>query len=105
MLCLFFYPLFASLPNFATAPVLVVLGWMMVKELSQIEWRDTTEWLPALIAGAIMPLTLSIYNGFLFGFIAYACIKLITLRAREIDWLVWLLSGAFLVELVFRIII
>lgn len=105
LLCLFFYPLFSSLPNFATAPVLVTLGCMMVKELKLIEWSRATEWLPALIGGLIMPLTLSIYNGFLFGFLAYACSKLISGRTRDIDWLVWLLSSAFLIELICRIVL
>lgn len=105
LLCLFFYPLFASLPHFATAPVLVILGIMMTKEARKIQWRDATEWLPALIGGLTMPLTLSIYNGFLFGFLTYALLKLITLRIREIDWLVGLLSCAFFIELLCRLVL
>jgi len=83
----------------------VILGCMMTRELRLVAWDDLTEWMPALIGGLIAPLTLSIYNGFLFGFLSYTLSKLIAMRSREIDWLVWLLSGAFLVELICRIVL
>lgn len=103
LLCLFFYPLFSSLPHFATAPVLIILGEMMLQELRHVNWRDWTEWAPALAAGIIMPCTMSIYNGFLVGFLSYALLKLVSGRYREIDWLVAVLSGGFLFELLLRI--
>ena len=52
--------------------------------------------IPAAVTALMMPFTYSIANGLAFGFIAYAAIKLLTGRVREVHWMVWLIAGVFL---------
>ena len=68
----------------------------MFWEIKQIAYRDITEFIPAFIMIFSMPLTMSIYNGFAYGFISYAFIKLIFGKAREVHGLIWVLSLLFL---------
>ncbi len=94
--CLFIAPLAGSVPAYATAPALLFVACLMLKELTEVDWADTTEAIPAAITAVIMPFTYSIANGLAFGFISYAAIKLFTGRAREVHWMVWIIAGLFL---------
>lgn len=67
---LFFAPLFAAVPELATAPVLVLVGVMMMGESGKIEWDDMSDALPAFLTIILMPLTYSITNGMIFGLLA-----------------------------------
>ena len=94
--CLFISPLAAVVPPYATAPALLYVACLMLRELADIDWSDTTESVPAALAALTMPFTYSIALGVAFGFIAYAVLKLLTGRAREVKPVVWLIAGAFL---------
>ena len=94
--CLFIAPLAGSVPAYATAPALLFVACLMLKELTEVEWDDSTEAIPAAITAVMMPFTYSIANGLAFGFISYAAIKLCTGRARELHWMVWIIAGLFL---------
>lgn len=94
--CLFIAPLAGSVPAYATAPALLFVACLMLKELTEVEWDDSTEAIPAAITAVMMPFTYSIANGLAFGFISYAAIKLCTGRAREVHWMVWIIAGLFL---------
>jgi len=94
--CLFIAPLAGSVPAYATAPALLFVACLMLKELTEVDWADTTEAIPAAITAVMMPFTYSIANGLAVGSISYAAIKLFTGRAREVHWMVWIIAALFL---------
>ncbi|WP_193086793.1 NCS2 family permease [Advenella sp. FME57] len=84
LLCLFFAPLAGVVPPYATAPALLYVAGLMVRELVEVEWNDITNAIPAALTAIIMPFTYSIAEGIAFGFISYVIIKAFTGRFREI---------------------
>jgi len=80
------------------APPLILVGYMMMKCVTRIEWDDLTEAIPAFLSIVIMPLTLSITEGISFGFIAYALLKLVTGKGRRVHWLVYVFAALFVVR-------
>jgi len=90
---LFLYP--------AVAPVLIIIGSIMLRNVVHIVWSDPTEAIPAFLAIMMMPLTFSITEGIAFGFISYSFLKLVTGRGREAHWLVYVFSLLFLVRYVY----
>ncbi len=101
LLALFFAPLAGSVPAFATAPALLFVACLMMRELTDIDWDDITEAAPAALTALMMPFTYSIANGLAFGFISYALIKAATGRAREVHPATWLGAGLFLIRFAF----
>jgi adenine/guanine/hypoxanthine permease len=81
--CLFLAPLARSIPAFATAPALVFVATYFVRNLTEIDWSDVTEYAPAVLTAIIMPFTYSITNGIAVGFIVYALCKILSGRPRE----------------------
>ena len=79
-----------------TSPALIVVGSLMIRSVRDIEWDDFTEALPAFLTLVVMPLTFSITDGIAFGFISYALLKLVTGRAREAHWLIYLFAILFI---------
>jgi len=100
LLCIFFYPLVHSIPHFATSPVLVVIGVIMIREMGSALWNDATDVIPMLIAAIVMPITFSIYLGFATSYVAYSLIKLITGRIGTVHYFTWGLSILFAIHLV-----
>jgi len=101
LLGLFFSPLAGSIPAFATAPALLFVACLMMRELTDIDWDDLTESAPAALTAMMMPFTYSIANGLAFGFISYALIKALTGRAREVHPATWVVAGLFLIRFAF----
>ena len=97
---LFFAPLAAIVPPYATAPALLYVAGLMMRELLEIDWDDVTEAVPSALAALVMPFTYSIANGLAFGFIVYATLKLVTGRAREVHPAMWVVAGLFLLRFV-----
>ena len=95
---LFIAPLAAVVPAYATAPALLYVAGLMMRELLEIDWNDITESVPSALAALIMPFTYSIANGLAFGFIMYAALKLLTGRAREVHPALWVVAGLFLLR-------
>lgn len=87
LLALFFSPLVRMIGSYApiTAPALVVVGFMMMKNLRAIEWSDYSEALPAFLIILGIPLSYSIADGIALGFIAYPLIKLLSGRGRALQ--------------------
>lgn len=81
-----------------TSPALIVVGSLMIRAVRDIEWDDFTEALPAFLTLVLMPLTFSITDGMAFGFISYALLKLVTGRAREAHWLIYLFAALFVIR-------
>ena len=94
--CLFIAPLAGVVPAYATAPALFFVACLMLRELIDLNWDDSTEAVPAAVTALAMPFTYSIANGLAFGFITYAAIKLLTGRVREVHWMVWVIAAVFL---------
>ena len=99
--CLFIAPLAGVVPAYATAPALFFVACLMLRDLTELEWDDSTEVIPAAITALMMPFTYSIANGLAFGFIAYAGVKLFTGRVREVHWIVWVIAAVFLFKFIY----
>ena len=97
LLATFLSPLVALVPYEAAAPALVIVGFLMMTQISGIDWTKTDIAIPAFLTIAIMPFTYSITDGIGAGFIAYVIVKLAQGRVREIHWLMWLSSALFVV--------
>ena len=74
----------------------------MIMEVRAIDFDDLTEGIPAFLTIVMMPLTFSIANGFAFGFISYAFLKLLAGRGREVHYIVWLVAIAFIANFFMR---
>ncbi len=94
--CLFIAPLAGVVPAYATAPALFFVACLMLRELTELNWDDSTEVVPAAVTALMMPFTYSIANGLAFGFITYAAAKLFTGRVREVHFMVWIIAAVFL---------
>jgi AGZA family xanthine/uracil permease-like MFS transporter len=101
LMALFFAPLAGTVPAFATAPALLYVACLMMRELVDVDWDDITEAAPAALTAIMMPFTYSIANGLAFGFISYALIKALTGRANEVHAATWLVAGLFLIRFAF----
>lgn len=99
--CLFIAPLAGAVPAYATAPALLFVSCLMLRELVDISWDDTTESVPAVVTALMMPFTYSIANGVAFGFISYAGLKLFTGRAKEVPVIVWIIAAVFVFRYVY----
>jgi len=99
--CLLISPLAGSVPAYATAPALFFVSCLMLRELTELDWDESTEVVPAAVTALAMPFTYSIANGLAFGFITYAVLKLCTGRVREVHPMVWLIAGVFLFKFIY----
>ncbi len=95
---LFFAPLAGAIPAFATAPALVYVACLMMSAVTEIDFADPSEFVPAVVVIVTMPLTFSIAHGIAFGFIAYAGIKLLAGRPRDVSLAVAVLAVLFVVK-------
>ncbi|MGA9591968.1 MAG: NCS2 family permease [Candidatus Acidiferrales bacterium] len=100
-IAVFFSPLAAAIPNFATAPALIVVGALMTQSIAHVKWDDFTEGFPAFITMLATPLTFSIASGLSLGLIAYTVAKAGAGRLREVSVLIWILSGLFSLRYVY----
>lgn len=98
---LFFAPLAGSIPAFATAPALVYVACMMMSAVKDVDFSDPTEYAPAIVTIAAMPLTFSIAHGIAFGFIAYTGIKLLAGKLSDIKPAVAVLAVLFVLKFAF----
>jgi AGZA family xanthine/uracil permease-like MFS transporter len=89
---LFFAPIVQAIPAVATAPALILVGALMMGALTEVEWTNPLEAIPAFLTVIIIPLSYSIANGLAFGITSYAVLKLVRGQARASDWLVYLLA-------------
>ena len=102
LIALLFAPLVGLVPGFATAPPLILVGALMMAEVGKINFQDFSDGLPAFLTIIMMPLTGSIANGFAFGFVSYAFMKTAVGKYKEVSWIMWLVSIAFVINLVMR---
>ena len=93
----FFSPLISVVSSAATCGALVFVGYLMMSEVTEIDWSDLLEGLPAFLIVAGVPLTYSISNGIGFGFIAYVAVAAVTGQLKKVKPLMWVAAFAFLV--------
>ena len=93
--CLFLTPLAAIVPSCATAPALIYVGVLMLKNFANVDMSDITEAVPAFLALIMMPLTYSISNGIAIGAISYVLIALFTGKYKKKDIVVTIIAVLF----------
>lgn len=98
---LFFSPLFLSIPSSATAPVLILVGLMMIEPIKKIPFNEFTESIPAFICIIMMPLTYSISHGILLGMISYVAINMLCGKFKNITIMMYILAVLFVLKYIF----
>lgn len=101
MLAMFFSPLAAAIPGYATAPALILVGVLMSESIALVQWRDFSEAVPAFITILATPLTFSIATGLSLGLISFTVVKIAAGKIREINLLIWILTLLFILRYVY----
>ena len=83
LLSLLLSPIFLAIPSFATAPALIVVGFLMVNQVGLIDFTDSSEGIPAFICLAAMPFFYSISEGISMGVISYVVLNVATGKVKE----------------------
>ncbi|WP_400161899.1 NCS2 family permease [Brevibacillus sp. TJ4] len=100
LLSLSMLPVIALIPDGAIAPVLIIIGALMLQNVQKINLKDFSEGFPAFLIIAVIPLSYSIVDGIAFGFVAYPLLKLALGKRREVPALLYVVAGLFLVNLI-----
>ena len=98
LLALFFSPLFLTIPSFATAPALIVVGFLMMQQVTKIDWTDLTEAIPCFCCITMMGFAYSISDGIAFGIVSFTILKLLTGKAKDLNALLVVLSVLFILK-------
>ena len=97
LLAILLAPLAGIIPSVATAPALVIVGYLMFTQVKDIDVNDIEDGLPALLTMILMPLTYDITVGIGAGFISWVVIKVVRGKMREVHLLMWVVSVAFVI--------
>ena len=100
LIALFFAPFFLAVPGAATAPVLIIVGLMMMSQLQKLDFNDYSESVPAFICVIFMPLSYSISEGIALGLLSFVLINLITGKAKKITVATAILACFFVLKYV-----
>jgi AGZA family xanthine/uracil permease-like MFS transporter len=95
LLAIFLAPIAGLIPAEATAPALILVGFLMASIIRDIDFSTVDDGLPALLTLAVMPFTFSITDGVGAGFVMYSFLKLVTGKGRQVHWMMYLVSAAF----------
>ena len=99
LLSLFLSPIFLAIPSYATAPALIIVGFLMLQQVGKISWEgDPLETIPAYICIATMPFAYSISDGISFGVLSYVILHLLAGKAKKITPLMYVLAVLFLLK-------
>ena len=101
LLAIFFSPLAAIVPAYATSGALIYVAILMLGGMEKLDWSDTTELVPSLIMIVMIPLTFSIANGIALGFISYVVIKAFVGEIRSVSSGAWFLFTVFVAKFIF----
>ncbi|QGU94733.1 NCS2 family permease [Clostridium bovifaecis] len=99
ILSMFLAPIFMAIPSCATAPALIIVGLFMMQNITQIDFYDYTEAIPAFLTIILMPLTYSIATGLMFGVIAYVILNLLGKRTERISPTIYILAIIFIIRI------
>ncbi|MGB3718118.1 MAG: NCS2 family permease, partial [Hyphomicrobiaceae bacterium] len=95
---LFFMPLIKMIPDAAIAPILIIIGGLMLTNITKIDFSDFSEAFPAFLVILMIPLTYSIVDGIAFGFIAYPLLKMFSKKREQLSISMFVISFLFLVN-------
>ena len=98
LVALFFSPLFLTIPSFATAPALVMVGYLMMQSVGKIRWNSLLESIPAFICMASMGFMYSISEGICFGIISYTFLHVVGGKGKEVTPLMYVLTVVFILK-------
>jgi AGZA family xanthine/uracil permease-like MFS transporter len=98
LVAIFFSPIVGIVPSYATAPALIIVGIYMMMGLRDLDFGDWTELVPAMLAFFMMPLAYSIATGIEFGIVSYVVLKILTGKAKEVNWILVALALLFVLK-------
>lgn len=98
VLALLFSPLFLLIPGAATAPALILVGFLMMRPVVSIDFTDPTEGIPAFLAIIMMPFCYSIAEGIVFGVLSYVILKVFTGKYKHISPVTWIIFVIFILR-------
>ncbi len=103
LIAIIFSPLFLTIPSFATAPALIVVGFYMIGNITKIDFSDFTEGIPAFLTIIAMPFVYSISEGIAIGVISYTILNLCTgnFKKKKISILMYILTVVFILKYIF----
>ncbi|MFB4261449.1 xanthine/uracil permease family protein [Niallia circulans] len=93
------FPLLVHIPDSAIAPILIIVGALMMKEVREISFADISDWLPAMFIVIGIPFTYSIADGIAFGFVAYSLLKTIVQQHRQVSTTMYVVGVLFFLHL------
>ena len=102
VLALVFIPLVGVVPAYATAPILIIVGALMMQEVVHIRFERLEIAIPAFLTIMTMPFTFNIATGFGFGFVSYTVIHVLMGRWREVTPFMYLISACFVANFIMR---
>ena len=102
LLSWFLSPLFLSIPSAATAPILIIVGALMMEPVVQIDWKDITEALPAFLTILFMVCAYSIADGIMMGILTYVLINFLSGHKNKMNTMMWVLFALFLLKVIAR---
>lgn len=101
LLAMFCSPLATAIPPYATAPALILVGVLMSQSLAFVKWHDFTDAMPAFITMLATTLAFSIATGLSLGLISYTVVKVAAGKFQQINALIWILTGLFILRYVY----
>ncbi|MFH1081588.1 MAG: NCS2 family permease [Pseudomonadota bacterium] len=96
---MFLSPFLSFIPAVATAPVLVLVGVFMTQPLMDINWKNFEEAIPAFLSFVLTPLTFSITQGVIWGFLTYTITKIFLGKAKEVHWMLYVIDVFAIISL------
>jgi AGZA family xanthine/uracil permease-like MFS transporter len=102
LVALFLSPLFLLVPGAATAPALIIVGFLMMKSVTEINFTDPTEGIPAFLTIIMMPFAYSIAEGIVYGVLSYVILKLVSGKSKQVSAVTWVLFAVFTLRFFIR---
>jgi len=100
LIALIFSPIFLLIPAAATAPALIIVGFLMLSSAAEIDFKDPTEGIPAFLTISMMPFSYSIAEGIVYGVLSYVILKVIVGKVKQIPIVTWVLFIIFLLRMI-----
>ena len=100
LIALIFSPLFLLIPSAATAPALIIVGFLMLSAAVEINFQDPTEGIPAFLTIVMMPFAYSIAEGIVYGILSYVILKAVTGKFKQIPIITWVLFIIFILRII-----
>ena len=100
LIALIFSPLFLLIPSAATAPALIIVGFLMLSAAAEIDFADPTEGIPAFLTIVMMPFAYSIAEGIVYGILSYVILKAVTGKFKQIPIVTWVLFIIFILRII-----